>query len=145
MEVTTRTVNDAIGAVANEDHRHTMIALDQRIQMTLPDRAVDVWEGTFWGGTHQTIIGYGRLLQPRPKGDDVRWFLVGLAAQQHHVSVYLNAVVDGQYALRKFDGMLGNVTVGSANIGIKRLADLDMATFEELLAACDAATPSDAW
>ena len=145
MEITTRTVNDAIGGVANEDRRHTMIELNQRIQRALPDRAVDVWEGTFWGGTDQTIIGYGRLVQPRPKGDDVRWFLVGLAAQQRHVSVYVNAIVDGQYALRQFDGMLGKVTVGSANIGIKRLSDLDVATFDDLLEACDAATPSDAW
>lgn len=145
MEISTRSASDVIDGVVDEGHRQTMTELDRRIRAAMPGRAVDVWQGVFWGGTDQTIVGYGRLLQPRPKGDDVRWFLIGLAAQERHVSVYVNAVIHGQYVLRQFDGRLGKVTVGSASIAVRRLTDLDLETLDSLVATCDEGTPRDAW
>ena len=59
-----------------------------------------LWEGVFWGGTEQRIIGYGTLLQPRPRGKQVEWMLIGLAAQKQHLSVYVNAVESGEYLVR---------------------------------------------
>ncbi|BDZ55160.1 DUF1801 domain-containing protein [Agromyces marinus] len=92
-----------------------------------------LWEGVFWGGTDQRIVGYGAITQPRPKGDPVEWFLVGLAEQAAHVSVYVNAAVDGAYLVQRRADRLGRVRVGSAAIAITALDRLDMAGFVDLL------------
>ncbi len=92
-----------------------------------------LWTGTFWGGTEQCIIGYGDLVQQRPKGETVRWFVVGLALQKANISIYVNAVKDGQYIGKVYGKRLGKVKIGSASIGFKRLADLNMDVLTEML------------
>lgn len=92
-----------------------------------------LWVGKFWGGTDQTIIGYGDLYQPRPKGDDVHWFVVGLALQKANISLYVNAVKDGKYLGQAYGKQLGKVKLGSASIGFKSLADLDVDALKRML------------
>jgi hypothetical protein len=141
MDITGRSASEVIAEVELEGRRQLMETLDAHIRQAMPDRQVDVWEGRMWGGTEQRIIGYGRIVQ----AEQVRWFLVGLAAQSRHVSVYANAVVDGGYALSRFADALGAVKVGSANIRIRRLEDLQLEAFIELLQTCDRSAPPDAW
>jgi hypothetical protein len=86
-----------------------------------------LWEGPMWGGTEQRIIGYGRFVQRSRSGDEVDWFVVGLAAQKAHLSLYVNAVEDGQYLVKRWADRLGRVKVGSANVTFKRLSDVDLA------------------
>jgi hypothetical protein len=95
------------------------------------DRAL--WQGVFWGGTEQSIIGYGAITQPRPRGEPVEWFLVGLADQAAHLSVYVNAAEEGEYLVRRRAGELGRVKVGSAAISIPSLDRLDRDGFVRLL------------
>lgn len=45
----------------------------------------------FWGGTDQSIMGYGATVQPRRRGADAERFLVGLARQEEYLSRYVNA------------------------------------------------------
>ncbi|HEU0181520.1 MAG TPA: hypothetical protein VFR16_04980 [Agromyces mariniharenae] len=92
-----------------------------------------LWEGTMWGGTEQRIVGYGAISQPRPRGASVEWFLVGLARQQRHLSVYVNAAEDGEYLVQRRLGELGRVKVGSAALTFGSLADLDVDAFRALL------------
>ncbi len=92
-----------------------------------------LWVGTFWGGSDQTIIGYGDLYQPRPKGEVVHWFVVGLALQKSHISLYVNAVQDGKYLGQAFGKRLGKVKLGSASITFKTLADLDVDVVKAML------------
>jgi hypothetical protein len=141
LDITGRAASEVIAEVEHEGRRQLMETLDAHIRQAMPSRHVDVWEGRMWGGTEQRIVGYGRIVQ----SEDVRWFLVGLAAQSRHVSVYANAVVDGAYALSRFADTLGAVKVGSANITIRRLEDLQLEAFSELLQTCDRAAPPDAW
>lgn len=62
-------------------HAETMRGLDAVIAPVLEGCERMLWEGVFWGGTVQQIIGYGGIVQPRSKGDDVEWFVkVGSAA-----------------------------------------------------------------
>jgi hypothetical protein len=104
--------------------REDMTALDAELAPVFgADRVL--WEGPMWGGTEQRIIGYGRMMQ-RQRGGDVEWFVVGLAAQKAHLSLYVNAVEDGQYLVRQWAERLGRVKVGSANVTFKRLADVDV-------------------
>ena len=92
-----------------------------------------LWEGTMWGGTEQRIVGYGAISQPRPRGASVEWFLVGLAEQQRHLSVYVNAAEEGEYLVKRRAGELGRVRVGSAAVTFDSLADLDETAFRALL------------
>lgn len=48
-----------------------MIAVDRVLVRAMPGASRRLWVGTFWGGTQQEIIGYGDVVQPRPRGDGV--------------------------------------------------------------------------
>lgn len=115
------------------DIRSGMVQLDALIRDALPGRTRTLWEGSFWGGTDQQIIGYGDIVQPRPKGVTVEWFLVGLARQARHYSIYVNAVDDGTYLLDQYRDRLGSVKTGSASIAITSLDKVDLDALEEML------------
>jgi len=121
-----------------------MRTLDALIRECMPARSRTVWEGIFWGGTEQRIIGYGTIVQPRPRGADVEWFLVGLARQSASYSLYVNATEDDAYLLKAYGGKLGNVKLGSASIGFTGLADVDIEGLRELLTRAHEVTPPDA-
>ncbi|HEY5856839.1 MAG TPA: DUF1801 domain-containing protein [Aldersonia sp.] len=131
---------DAVVTASAVERREDMQALDEVIRECLPGRSRAVWTGKFWGGTDQAIIGYGDIVQDRPRGPSVAWFAVGLAAQQRHCSVYVNAVDDGQYLIAAYSDRLGKVKVGAAAISIRRLADVDLDVLRELLCRADELT-----
>ena len=111
-----------------------MVAIDGVLVEAMPGASRRLWVGTFWGGTHQEIVGYGDLRQPRPTGDPVDWFTIGLALQQRHVSLYVNAVEDGRYLAHGYADRLGKVKVGSASVTFRRVDDLDLNVLAELAA-----------
>jgi hypothetical protein len=113
--------------------REEMTELDQRISKAMTGHSRVLWKGVFWGGTEQTIIGYGDLQTTGSKGKVVDWFMVGLALQKNHISVYVNAVRDGRYLAEAYADRLGKVKVGRASIALKRLEDLDLEAFTEVL------------
>ena len=51
--------------------------LDALLAAAFAGRSRLLWTGVFWGGSEQEIIGYGDLVQSRPRGPDVEWFVVG--------------------------------------------------------------------
>lgn len=112
--------------------REDIRELDSLIAKVFAGQPRVMWEGKFWGGSEQAIIGYGDLTYQRPSGP-VEWFMVGLAAQKDHISLYVNAVDDGEYAVKKFAPRLGKVKAGSAVITFKKVADLDLEALDELL------------
>ncbi len=85
MEISSTSVADHLAAVADDDPE--FVELVGLVADAMPGRRHELWEGVFWGGTEQTIVGIGAIEQPRPKGQSVRWFLVGVARQQRHLSV----------------------------------------------------------
>lgn len=131
---------DAYLASLPDDVRPPMAALDELIRAALPGRERSLWEGTFWGGTDQTILGYGDIVQPRPQGEAVEWFAVGLARQKRHFSLYVNAVEDGRYLGQLYADRLGKVKLGAASIGFRRLEDVDLEALRELLEHADRLT-----
>ena len=102
-----------------------------------------LWQGVFWGGTHQSIIGYGHIDQTGSSGDVVEWFLVGLARQKRHYSIYVNATVDNAYLAHRYADRLGKVKLGAASIGFLRLEDLDLVILTELVTEAAFLTPPD--
>lgn len=133
MRVSNESV-DAWLASIEDERAEDFRRLDALISDVFADDSRVLWVGKFWGGTDQTIIGYGDLIQPRPKGDDVHWFVVGLALQKANISIYVNAIKDGQYLGKVYGKRLGKVKLGSASIGFKTLADLDQDVLKEMLA-----------
>jgi hypothetical protein len=108
-------------------------AVDALVVAALPDVSRVLWRGVFWGGTEQAIVGYGDISQPRPRGADVQWFLVGLAEQSRHLSLYVNAADDDGYLVRRYAPRLGRVKVGAAAIAFRAPDDLDAEVLHELL------------
>lgn len=106
--------------------REDVTALDADLAPVFEGHERVLWEGPMWGGTEQRIIGYGRYRQRNRSGAEVDWFAVGLAAQKAHLSLYVSAVEDGQYLVKRWADRLGRVKVGSANVTFRRLSDLDL-------------------
>ena len=142
MEIIETTPSEYIASL-DEGIRADMEQLDAVISAAMPGRSKVVWQGTFWGGSEQTIIGYGHIVQPRPKGEDVEWFLVGLARQKRNYSIYLNAVRDDRYLAHHYEDRLGKVKLGSASIGFTKVDNVDFDVLSEMLAEADGLTPPD--
>lgn len=110
-----------------------MTALDARIRAALPGRSRCLWEGVFWGGSEQRIIGYGDLSYVRSDKKWVEWFLVGLARQKSYYSVYVNAVEGRRYVAEAYADRLGKAKVGKSSISFRSLADIDLDVLSELI------------
>ncbi len=112
-------------------HRDTIIKLDQLIVEKFGEDNRFIWEGIFWGGTNQRIIGYGELDMKRKDG--ATWFSVGLAIQKNYYSLYINAVEDNMYLAKKYADTLGKVKIGSSSISFTTLDKLNLETLATLL------------
>ncbi len=143
MDISSVDVDSHLADIEEPEIAETLRSLDRLITEAMPGRHRALFVGTFWGGTDQQIIGYGHIVQPRPKGEEVHWFLVGLARQKDHYSIYVNAVDEGTYLGQQYAGRLGKVKLGSASIGFKRLEDLDLDGLEELMQRAHEITDPD--
>jgi hypothetical protein len=135
----TETDPDELIASLPDGTREDVAALDALIAGIMAGHERVLWEGVMWGGTEQRIIGYGAQRYVNRSGKQVDWFLIGLAKQKDHLSLYVNAADDVGYLSQRFAGKLGKVKVGSANITFRRLSDVDLLALRELLAAARAA------
>lgn len=135
MERTERDVDAFLASIEcrrGEDIRRLDAAIVERI----PGAERHLYEGKFWGGTDQQIVGYGVMDYENRSGENVEWFVVGLAAQKNYISMYVNAVKEGRYLLREYEKELGKAKVGSASISFAGLGDVDL---EVLLALVEEA------
>jgi hypothetical protein len=92
-----------------------------------------LWGGTFWGGSEQSIIGYGDYTYQRSDKKTVDWFIVGLAPQKNYNSIYVNAADDDGYLIQKYADRLGKVKVRGAAITFKSSDDIDLGALEEVV------------
>lgn len=114
--------------------RDDIATLDRVIADAFAGEERVLWEGEMWGGTSQRIIGYGAYRYTARGGDELDWFVVGLAPQKNYLSLYVNAA-EGRQSLGKiYAPRLGKVKAGSANLQFKRAADLDLDVLREMAA-----------
>jgi hypothetical protein len=132
MERTERNVDEFLAGL-DGPQADSMRALDAVIAEVFSGRARQLWEGVFWGGTEQQIIGYGHTRQARPGTAAVEWFVVGLARQKKHLSVYVNAVEDGAYLVKRYAERLGTVKIGAAALTFTSIDALDLEVFRAML------------
>lgn len=116
-----------------EEKQKDMIFLDKEISKIMSGECRVLWQGKFWGGSEQNIIGYGELKYTRRKNEVVEWFKIGLAAQKDYISIYVNAIENNQYLAEKYKDKLGKVRVGKSSISFKNISDIDLKVFIELI------------
>ncbi len=133
MERTDRNIDEFLDSLP-EESQADMKQLDGIISKEMTGLPRVLFEGTFWGGSEQQIIGYGAGDYTRPNGTTVDWFMVGLALQKNYISVYLNAVEDRQYLSEKYGKDLGRVKVGKASLSFANIDDIDLDKFRDLVA-----------
>ena len=107
--------------------------LDAAITKVMAGHTKTMWEGTFWGGSDQKIIGYGDYSYQRSTGDTVEWFIVGLAQQKHYISVYVNAFDEDGYLVEKYADTLGKAKIGASSISFPSLNDINLEVLLDLV------------
>jgi hypothetical protein len=83
-----------------------------------------------FAGPSITMLGYGEMAWERPSGSGVRP-LIGVAAQEHHISVYVAAVEDGVTLAEHYQGRLGKTNNGENCIRFGGVDVIDVDVFAE--------------
>lgn len=139
MERTTKDVDQFLAGLHGKRGDDIRL-LDAAITERMPNHPRHLYEGTFWGGSDQQIIGYGVMDYTNKSGEDVEWFIIGLAEQKNYISMYVNAVEDGEYLLRQYEHHLGRAKVGSASLTFDSVDHLDLGTLFEMIDRAGAAS-----
>jgi hypothetical protein len=113
--------------------REDIATLDARISEVMAGQERVLWEGKFWGGSQQRIIGYGSYRYRGRSGAEGEWFVVGLAVQKNYLSLYLSGAEGGTSLAKLYAPRLGKVKAGSANLQFKRVSDLDLEVLVEVV------------
>ncbi|TFV64552.1 DUF1801 domain-containing protein [Geodermatophilus sp. DF01-2] len=91
------------------------------------------------------MLGYGLMpYRPRSATKTATWPLVALAARKRHLSLYVCAVVDGEYLPEARAGRLGRVSCGKSCIRFTSLDRVDRVELTALLQDAVAATRAGA-
>jgi Domain of unknown function (DU1801) len=139
MQRSTTTPDEHIASLP-DGTREDVAILDAAIVRAMPGEERVLWEGRFWGGSDQQIIGYGAYTYVGRSGASGDWFVVGLAVQKKYMSLYVNAAEDGIYLGKSYAPRLGNVKAGSANLQFKRAGDIDLEVLGEMVTRARALT-----
>lgn len=125
MDKSNRNIEEYIDTLP-EEAKADMESLHVGISNVMAGLPTALYEGKFWGGSSQEIIGYGSYTYQRSDKLVVEWFIVGLALQKNYISVYINAVEDREYLSEKYGKDIGKVKVGKSSISFASLADIDL-------------------
>lgn len=98
----------------------TIIAMMRRITRSEP---------TMWG---PAIIGFGAYKYRYPDGREMDWFVTGFSPRKQNLTFY---IMSGFQRHEKILQRLGKYSTSKSCLYVKRLADVDLAVLEELIAA----------
>lgn len=119
---TTTSVEALIGDISDDARREDCWTLLELMKKATGEVPV-VWSSG--------VIGFGRFHYKSASGQEGDWFPVGFASRKAAITVYLGLNLDEAAPLL---ARLGKHTTGKGCIYIKRLADVDLAILEELVA-----------
>lgn len=77
--------------------------------------------------------GFGAFNYTNNKKEVLQWPVISIASQKNYVSVYVCAVIDGEYVAEKFKDELGKVSVGKSCIRFKKIDDLNWETLKKII------------
>ncbi len=115
-----------------EVRREEMRALDAAIDPVFEGQERVLWEGVFYGGTTQRILGYGLYQYRGRSGAEGEWFVVGIAVQKDHLTLYVTGTEDGESIIKRRGPRLGKAKLGSGSATFRHLADVDLAVVVEM-------------
>ena len=115
-----------------EPRRSEAAQLDAVIRAAVPELARIV---------QGAMLGYGPYRYRYPSGREGDTCVISLASQKRYISLYVNAVADGQYLPERYADRFPKASIGRSCIRIRRAADLDPDDLTELLRKA-AATPA---
>ena len=118
--VATITDPDAWIASLDEAKRADIEALDRRIQAKAPglDRHMD-----------HGMLAFGHFTYRYPSGREGEWFPLGLAATKAGISIYVSPI-----GVETYRDRFPKASLGKGCIRAKRVADLDEAALDDLIA-----------
>jgi hypothetical protein len=128
----TTTAPDDYFASLPADRAEEMRALDAAIAPIFAGQERELWEGIFYGGTHQRILGYGVYQYEGRSGAKGEWFVVGIAVQKDHLTLYVTGTEDGESLIKRHGPRLGKAKLGSGSVTFRRLADVDLRVVAEM-------------
>lgn len=131
MEKTDMTINEYLSSLAEKD-RETLKKIRDIILSISPNISQSVWKGIFWGGSEQTILGFGEFNFTKSDKKEIEWFLIGIARQKNYYSLYVNAVKDNQYLIKSYADKLGKTKIGSSSISFSKLENVNLDTLKDL-------------
>lgn len=131
MERTTTPPEEFIDSLP-EDRREEIRALDAVIAPIFAGRERVMWEGVFYGGTQQRILGYGLYHYRGRSGAEGEWFVVGIAVQKDHLTFYATGAEGGQSLIKRYGPSLGKAKLGSGSATFRRLADIDLTAVADI-------------
>lgn len=108
----------------DEPRRAEIQQLHDFIRATVPDLAPVMISG---------MIGYGPYRYRYASGREGETAVVALASQKRYMSVYVHAVVDGQYVPERHKERLPKASIGKSCIRFKRVSDVDWNVLGEIL------------
>lgn len=114
---------DYIGALT-DDRKEIILSLDTLIRKTAPGLKPNFL---------YNMLGYGEFDYINYKKENIKWPIVALASQKNYISLYVCAVVGGQYLAEKYKADLGKVSVGKSCIRFKRLEELNIDVVKKLI------------
>ena len=112
----------------------------RRVDALVREAAPDLDRQLVAAGSGQ-VLGYGLLpYRPRSAKEATLWPLVALAAQKRHLSLYVCAVVDGEYLAETRAGRLGRVSCGRSCVRFTALDRVDAGELAALVRDAAAVT-----
>jgi uncharacterized protein YdhG (YjbR/CyaY superfamily) len=132
MEITKTKPNDYISKLP-DSQKDSVQKIDKLITKIAPKIKRVMWEGKFWGGSEQKIIGYGTLTYIGSNKKEVEWFIVGLAAQKNYITIFVSAVEDKEYVVEKYKDEIGKAKIGKSTISFKNIEDLNLDTIQKIV------------
>jgi hypothetical protein len=89
---------------------------------------------TLSGGLGARMLGYGEQpYRTKSMKKPSVWPVVALAAQKRYVSLYVCAVVDGEYLAERYASELGTVNCGKSCIRFSKVDQLNLETLRKIL------------
>ena len=109
----------------DEPRKAEMESLHKLIRKTVPSLKPFIISG---------MIGYGPYQYKSKSGREGEWCTIALASQKHYISVYICSVTkEGEYIAEKNAKMLGKVSVGKSCIRFKKMEDVNIDVFIDIL------------
>lgn len=122
-QATTQPVAEFLATVSDPDRRADCLAVAAMMEAATGEQPV------MWGGS---IVGFGRYRYHYASGRSGDWMIVGFSPRKNDLTLYLMPGFDGQ---QERLARLGKHKTGKACLYLKRLADVDRDTLQEMIDA----------